>query len=833
MPKHFVKILVIILTSISFDVSAYVPQEIDTLPDPKILLDLASQSLNNPDKMQTLSVKALNLVRQQENTYSKGKAYQLIGWALYLKNQYSPAIDSIQRAIPIFIYLRDSLEIGRSYNIIGICYQRKLFYSNALEYFQKSLSYQENLPDKSYYGSTLNNIGIVYRLIGQYEKSLDYYLRSYEVFCKFEDPKKIATIENNIGILNNSLGKHEEALRWLFKPINSMGEHKDTVILATSYQNVANVYSSLNDFPKTLEYNYKSLELKRHINDRHGMAIDYLSIGDIYLKTGDFRKAFVNLKECKSIAEQDEDNNTLKECYKLLSDYYMKIGDMSQSCEMLNKYSRLLETAFNDNITRRIAELSVAYETEHKEQQNKLLQANLEIERIKVKRTNAFQIFYIIIIILALIIILGSIAMIYKLRVKNREIKKYNDDLKRFNQELESLVITKTADLRSALQKAQESDKLKTAFLANMSHEVRTPMNGILGFAKVLEGENLSVEERKQYVEIINRQGHNLLQIINDIINISKIESGQLEVRASAFNLNRMMKDLNSLFSSAVYQHSKRKVELRFIKSFSDDLSFIITDPIRLEQILINLIDNAFKFTEEGYVEVGYQLDDPQTLRFYVKDTGIGIPSSEQEKIFERFYRYNDGNVQYKGTGLGLSISMGIANLLGGDIRVESELHKGSVFSLYLPYIPSHPPLGENGSIVNIRQTPESWKGKVILIVEDDLFSYQYIEALLTKTGVRIIHVKNGEDAVEACHLNRSINLVLMDMMLPFMSGYQAVKEIRSFWKELPVIAQTANVMNNDKSLCIDAGCNDYISKPIDPDELFMMIHKYIDRGGY
>jgi len=378
-------------------------------------------------------------------------------------------------------------------------------------------------------------------------------------------------------------------------------------------------------------------------------------------------------------------------------------------------------------------------------------------------------------------------------------------------------------------QKAEEADKLKSTFLANMSHEIRTPMNGIIGFAEILKDPSLSYEKKEEYLNLIQESGKILLDLVNDIIDISKIEANQIVTEETECSLNYFLFELYSFFLSNNSNKGISNIELRLNKGLTNENSRIYTDQMRLRQVLTNLIGNALKYTCEGYIEFGYILKDDQTLQFFVKDTGIGIQKNKLSNIFERFVQvHNSTTRQYQGTGLGLAISKGFIELMGGKIWVESEIEKGSTFYFTIPFKPvEHIDKKMIIQDQNVRQN-YAWNNKTLLIVEDDNVSFRYLAEILKKTKVNILHEINGRNAVKTCKSNENIDLVLMDIQLPDINGYEATKQIKKNRKELPVIAQTAFAMTEDKDKCLAVGCNDYIAKPITSAELLSKISIYI-----
>jgi PAS domain S-box-containing protein len=383
-------------------------------------------------------------------------------------------------------------------------------------------------------------------------------------------------------------------------------------------------------------------------------------------------------------------------------------------------------------------------------------------------------------------------------------------------------------ELLQAKTKAEESDKLKTAFLANMSHEIRTPMNGILGFAEMLNDEFLTEANRKKYVEIINNNGKMLMSLIDDIIDFAKIEAGQIKILNQEFSLNTLLTQVQASFLSESLKKDRTNVKLRINKAFSDENSFIQSDPNRLRQILTNLVGNAFKFTKEGYIEFGYKAPEEDMLEFFVRDTGIGIPDDKIGLIFDRFVQADySRSRKYSGSGLGLAISKGFVELLGGNMWVESKINEGSVFHFTVPFTPSE----KRSRAEQDQKKPKAdynWHDKVFLIAEDDTFSYKLLEGFLKKTNAEILHAEDGKQAVEICKKNDAIDLILMDVQMPDMNGIEATKLIKEFRKNLPVIAQTANAIAEEKQKCYEAGCNDFVTKPINISELFQKIDLWL-----
>ncbi|HRA60078.1 MAG TPA: PAS domain S-box protein [Bacteroidia bacterium] len=396
------------------------------------------------------------------------------------------------------------------------------------------------------------------------------------------------------------------------------------------------------------------------------------------------------------------------------------------------------------------------------------------------------------------------------------------------------LVLQKKIDekaLITAKEKAEESDRLKSAFLANMSHEIRTPMNGILGFAGLLKEPELSGEQQQKYIQIIEKSGARMLNIINDIMNISKIESGIMDIHPAEMNINNQLK---FVYESLKFDADDKNLYLNYSCAMSDTEAFIKTDIEKFHGIISNLVKNAIKYTDKGTIEFGYN-NKGEELEFYVKDTGIGIPHVKHEVIFERFIQADfTDKMARQGAGLGLAISKAYAEMLGGKIWVESEMGIGSTFYFRLPFntnskekinIQNDLTADTANRIIN----PEVSELKV-LIVEDDENSGFYLATILKNISSKIFNVTTGIEAIKICQNNPDINLILMDIQMPEMNGYEATQKIREFNKEVIIIAQTAFAMTGDKEKSIAAGCSDYISKPIKKYELELLIQNHFNK---
>ncbi len=384
-------------------------------------------------------------------------------------------------------------------------------------------------------------------------------------------------------------------------------------------------------------------------------------------------------------------------------------------------------------------------------------------------------------------------------------------------------------ELLAANKKAESIDQLNSAFISNISHEIRTPINSILGYSKILM-ESASDEQQKSHIKVISKSGRHLLKLINDIVDISRIEADELTIKPHAVSVNDLIYNLKKQFDSYFPDSQLKNIEFRLnLPLENNGQPIVYTDEFRVKQVLSHLLSNAFKFTKEGYVELGYEIADRKELIFFVRDSGAGISMEDRKIIFNRFQQgQNFSELALSGIGLGLAISKGLAKLLGGEIWLESEKGRGSAFYFKVPYTEAE--MGIPGA--SVRKHPEAGgiprlTGKNILIAEDDFYCREILKYMLKKTGATLLIAKDGGGALNIMDKD-NVDLVLLDLRLPGIDGYTVLKEIRSESPDTHVIAQTAFAMQEDIRKFKEAGFTDYLTKPIDDDILYSLLRKYL-----
>ena len=404
------------------------------------------------------------------------------------------------------------------------------------------------------------------------------------------------------------------------------------------------------------------------------------------------------------------------------------------------------------------------------------------------------------------------------------QIRRQNEELEQHRTRLEELVEERTQDLMVAKERAEESDRLKTAFLENLSHEIRTPMNAIIGFINLLADKIDDKNSREYYLRIINESGRNMLGLIQDIIDFSRMQTGELQPEYTECRINDIIKDL---VTSARMRASREKPNLNIIADLPGTEVVIYSDDKKLKTIFAKLLENSIKFTDKGHIKIGIHNQEEKWITFCVRDTGIGIKPEYIDRIFDRFFtvQEEDNHDQFRGSGLGLAFARVATELMGGTIWAESKEGEGSLFCFKLPFM-QVTRQGKKKSTGD--KKPYFWPGKSVLVAEDEESNYLLIEAILRDTGVKIVHCKDGVELLEAIDSGAKYDMVLLDLKMPRMGGINAMKIIRESDKDVPVIVQTAYDQTNHRQQCIEFGCNDFLVKPLRKKELLDTMEKYL-----
>jgi CheY-like chemotaxis protein len=408
---------------------------------------------------------------------------------------------------------------------------------------------------------------------------------------------------------------------------------------------------------------------------------------------------------------------------------------------------------------------------------------------------------------------------------KNKELQAVNRQLQTLNAEQEKISATLTNRLNDTLQKMNELSECKTSFWADLNHRIRTPLNGLLGFSQALLLPGISGKEKEAAAHQIQLLCKKIIRLADEMVDLAKIEANQLEIHPTSCNINEMLRGIyRQLTENREYMN--RQVTLELALPLNDEQAFMVTDAEKLKKTLLHCLGRLLKLTDSDAIEVGYKVDSPASITFHFREVRQPYSFISSTKPTPKKSGQDSGKRSTGQQGeaeIGMIIAKGYAKVLNGELDLDSTSDNGATFYLRLPLnISKKRPSGE------LFCNPENWSGKTILVVEDDLINYLYLEALLKRTNVRLIHAKNGEDALEIALLHPEINLMLLDLRLPFMDGFAVASAIRKQNHDIPIVTTTASSMADEEQRSLDAGCNAFIAKPLDPDELYKTLLRYI-----
>lgn len=830
------------------------------------------------------SYNALGNVKLETNNYEEALSNYKNALKINKRFNIIPGICYSQNALGNFYYEIDNLKLAKehfeealkigkqnqldkniSYSLINLAkLQNRLGNRNtAIDMYNKSLIISKSLLSKSGIATAYMGIGEVYQSIMQNDKALKYQHDALKLFKQLGSPKNIAQCYLNIGLILFEMKDFELARENFLKSIEINKQIDYIKGMAIGYRKLGNSFIMENNFEASLANYTKSLNLQTKIGNLKGIASCYTNIGLVHLNRkrlkiaeNYFNKAnkintsinnlngvsatYNNLAELYRIKNQPDkaiqyllksyniaskiDLKALKaESAKNLSKIYSTQKNYEQALHYHQLYSELYNQMHNAQIENRIGWIQMQNEREKRVALEKYFAKEKLIEEEKLKKQSLINSFLMAIVVLILL----SISLIYglylavkkankKLTLEVAERKKAESLLADNHRNLESLVKIRTLELVKAKEKAELSDRLKTAFLANMSHEIRTPMNAIIGFSKLLRMTD-SLDKQENYINIINKNGQVLLTLVNDIIDISMIESKQLKIQKSNFRILPLLEELKSIFDEQKNHSKKEDIIFTIISNDTPAEMSLFSDPIRIKQILINLLRNALKFTNSGHINFGIELLDNK-LRFFVTDSGIGIPYEDQSLIYERFRQASNNTVEYGGTGLGLTISKSLVELLGGKLWFTSKPNIGSQFYVDIPLQSTIDQSDSKNTLSTI-----DLSGKKILVAEDTTSSFLYIQEVLRKTNAEVIWSKNGVETMEQFSSNK-FDLVLMDIQLPKIDGYEVSLKMKQHNPDIPIIIQTALGNYTQQKEHLKYGFDAFIAKPYTQSELLRVI---------
>lgn len=633
-------------------------------------------------------IDSLNKILEDYSADDSSKADKFNELAyLYHTNDIDSSLLYARKALKLSKKLNYLEGIAKSIRLIGVYHTIKSNYPAAIEYAHKSLRIYENLNDLKGISDCYNSLGIIYQNWGNYSKSLKYYQKALKILEGSKHIDSYAYCLNNIGVIYHDLGYYEKALNYYNRTIEFYNQLNDRHSLSIGLNNIGEIFMMNKEFAKAQDYFQRSYQISQEVGDSYGIAYINMDFGKLFLLKKEFSEALNYALKGLEFAKECEYIDIQKDIQLLLADIYKQLHNYKKAYESFVLYKELSDSIFNEEKFNRIAGLEYQYKYEKEKQAAELKQKNKDmIVAEYTKRQRLIRNFFIIVTALLLLLFIILIRNYFQNIKNNKQLSSQKEELEIHRNRLEQLVKERTSELEKAKDKAEESDRLKSSFLANMSHEIRTPLNSILGYSDLICNTVQSDENKKTLIANIYQSSNTLMKLIDDIIDIAEIESGQIKIAKENCSAIKLFENVNSVYDEETLSYMNKQI--KFTVDYPENDIILHTDPLRIHQILVNLVDNALKFTEHGEVKIGLQNhSEENSVTFFVKDTGIGLTKEKKEIIFRRFSKIEEDKKKiYRGAGLGLAISKSLVELLSGKIWCESELNKGSVFFFTIPF---------------------------------------------------------------------------------------------------------------------------------------------------
>jgi signal transduction histidine kinase len=643
---------------------------------------------NQSDSCLIYAEEAYRLAKANNSPALKAAALDVLVNFYYDREQYPKVLENLSEMISLYTESGDSSHKAYAYNLYGLASYNTGIYDEAFRSFHNAMRMSIDLEDNHLLALSYQNTGVLYAELDRPKEAMDFYQKALDIYRILKDKDGEAGIMQNIGIIYSEDKKYREALGYYLSALKVYEELNDSVSMGRMYLNLGSSYEEQEDYDKSLFYYNKAIAISLKENHKYSLAYSYYSLGSVYRKTKNYELALENLQKSLQFSKMIALVENEIDCHKELSNVFFALGDYRTAYEELKEYNTLHDSLYSEKVQQNLAEVEMLLKTEMKDREiEDLKNARQKAIRDMIRRTIG------LISIVTLTIIVIAISMYYSRTLKKANIMlkgeveertKAEKELINIQQNLEDRVTQRTKELEKAKIRAEESDRLKSAFIANMSHEIRTPLNAITGFSGLLLRNDIPPEKRKEYNDHVIKNNKILVNMIEDLIDTSKIESGNLQLHPSIINIRQFLYRLNEPILDNLARKNKHRVEV-FMDSPEPGVDTIIADPVRLQQVLWHILDNAVKFTREGSIHYGCR-ENHEKMIFYVDDSGIGIPDDQKEVIFEKFRQLDESaKRKYGGTGLGLYYARKIAEMMGGSLWFESKHEGGSVFFFSVP----------------------------------------------------------------------------------------------------------------------------------------------------
>lgn len=789
----------------------------DTASINQVLREAKELLYEDIDKGVVLTQKALKAAEKIDHLPGQAMAWHYLGRVALDTGNYAACVEAQNTVLSLIETLTAQEKLkAAAFNLKGIASEKMGLYKVSVANYLTAIRLFEKVKDSIGLTNVYNNVALIHNAQGNHVRADRYYQKAFDLASSLGDAFLVITTRNNMGLSLLQQARYEEAKAHFQATLEFDLEDGSAEYIGGSYNNLGSCELKMGNFKAALSLLEKAVQYKRIAEDKYGLGISLINLGNTLTELKRFKAAEAALHEAIQISRQIGVKQHEAEAYLNLSALADSVGDPAKSLSYYRRHHSLMDSLHLIDQRLEIERLQTEYNVEKK-----------DLEISKQQLLLAKQEFQLHVYIAALLLISISLivlaVLVYNIRKLNRKLRENQEQL-----ELKNQLLHKTNEkLSQARDLAERSSKAKSNFLSNVSHEIRTPMNVIMGLSQLLHDEKLSSKGR-QNVHYIQESSNHLLHIINDILDLSKIEAGKITFDDSRFHMPEVLEQLRISMETL---KGGKDITLEF--SWPEDLpDYFRGDRTRLQQILTNVISNAVKFTEKGkvklLVEVLHTTDALYQLKFTISDTGIGIPADRLEKIFDSFTQAEEDHSRtYGGTGLGLTITKKLVELQGGSIYVKSMLEEGSEFTIQLNFIADSPALLIAGS--------EKLKEKIdfseisILLVEDNRLNINLATQLFKKWKAKYAIAENGYEALDQLK-KMNFDIILLDLHMPGMNGFETFKAIRKSEIDSPVVALTADAFDDTREKVNELGFDELLIKPYRAEELVKLIQRLVKR---
>lgn len=760
----------------------------------ELWLGLASEYAETKKDMATACVlQALALTEATESRSYQAKAYHVLGQIQNEHAQYDSAIYYFRLAISLFNQETEKQELAETLNERGIVYENKGYYTEAFEDYLNSLKLYESIGDTKGIVNEYQNLGLIHFYKGEFTRAEEYFKDALNLSRNIMYRGGIASALNNLAISLKERGEVRTALDYFQQVLKMDQEDGDRANIAYSLNNVGTTYALLGNHKQALKYYFQSAILKYTVPDYIGLSNTFNNISSSLIHEGAYQQARHYLDSSLLLSTNYKFRNNIAEIYKTYYELELALKHYPEALEYYRRYSIEKDSIEQAENTLAISKLQAVHDLDKTQKELKIKEKALSVEQ---------SVRYIA-VVAVLLLVMVCVYFYYNVRRINK---------------LNQLLNMQRKDLIEAKEHAEDASMVKSQFLSVVSHEIRTPLNAIIGVANLLSEDEALPKEHAANVSVLKTSSQQLLQLINDLLDLNKLELGKMQADREQMSIAKVAESIMKMFSVSAAQKGL-SLEYNIDHRISH---YLMGDDVKLTQVLTNLVGNAVKFTDSGYVKLNITQVKTHTssevVRFSVEDSGIGIAEADQYAIFDSFTQSNPDAKKYGGSGLGLAISKKLIEVMGGEIVLVSKPGLGAVFSFELEFFVQPHTISQPTRALQTKP----FNGKRILIAEDNPVNVFVLKQFLHKWEAQTEVAVNGEEALKLLE-QRHFDLVLMDVHMPVKDGIETTKAIRSStheWCNIPIIAITASYEENVREEVILCGMNDYVMKPFVPEAL-------------